>query len=787
MDLVSIYTCKIMLRNYLKIALRTLWKNKLFSFVNIFGLSLSMAVGVLLFTRLKENYDKDHFHPKLNQIFRVITKETKEGKQTLWATTPIQLASQIGSASIIEKTVVLRHGGKHNLQTDKGDVAINIDFTEPSFFDVFGFKLLKGTPKSLSNNANSIFLSEKTVKRIFGDTSPIGKTVTFENLGLFTISGIIETPKLTSHIEIEALFSLKIADALEKNGAIPNVSQNWGEYKSSATYARLKSANDLAKFNQTISNYSRKLDKSKISFYAQSLDDITPWNETINGDNNAGISNIGILTSLFLILSLTVLSAFNYVSLSLARALSRAQEIGIRKTAGATRWQIINQFLMEATLISLLALFFTFPFINVSYNYMPLVEKGFAIDFLMIFGLLVYAIITGLVAGAIPAWFLSAFQPIQVLRKLKNVKLLRGISIYKFLIVVQFSVTIMLMVFFVILTDYEQKSSRNLAENIPENVLTLDLKNEKYENIQNEIKQLSQVEDVLATNWFYVPLALKETNVTINKRNYKLNSVGIDPKIIDTEHIKLVAGQNFAKEMPQNIEQFVLVNESVVKNLNIKPIEIIGKSFLIDSINVQVLGVMPEEKIGKPFPLIFRYLPNEVSSLTIKIKPNTNITSTKAIQNIWKENFPMKTSNIQNLKVKLTGNEMYEVIGFFGLFAMLVMIIACLGILGIASYAVEVRTKELGVRKVLGASKAKLIWTVSQNFGVLILIAGMIGVPAGWFCGNLLRQRMGSEVDLGPINMALAFGLVFIVGGISILSQTLRAGQIDVVKVLKAE
>jgi putative ABC transport system permease protein len=776
-----------MLQNYLKIALRTLWKNKLFSFVNIFGLSLSMAVGVLLFTRLKENYDKDHFHPKLNQIFRVITKETTEGKQTLWATTPIQLASQIGSASSIEKTVILRQGGLHNLQTDKGDLPVNIAFTEPSFFEVFGFKLLYGNPKTLSENASSIFLVEKTAKRIFGETNPVGKTVTFENLGIFTIAGIIQTPKLTSHIEIEALFSLKIADAFEKNGAIANISQNWGEYKSATTYVRLKSTNDLPKFNQTLSNYSRKIGKSKISFYGQAIDDITPWNVSIRGDNNAGISNTGILTSLFLILSLTVLSAFNYVSLSLARALSRAQEIGIRKTAGATRWQIINQFLMEATLISLLALFFTFPFISVLHSYMPLVEKVFSIDFLMIFGLLSYAIITGLVAGAIPAWFLSAFQPIQILRKMKNVKLLKGVSIYKFLIVVQFSVTIMLMVFFVVLTDYERKSSKNVAENIPENVLILDLKNEKYEKIQNEIKQLSQVEEVLATNWYYVPLNLKETNVSINKKQYKVNTVGIDPKTIDTEHIKLVIGQNFPKEMPKNIEQFVLLNEAAVKNLGITANQSISKSFLLDTANVTVIGVMPDEKIGKPFPLIFRYLPNDVSSLTIKIKSNSGLAITKAIQNIWKKNFPMKTPNIQNLKQKLTSNEMYEVIGFFGFFAILVMIIACMGILGIASYAVEVRTKELGIRKVLGANKLKLIWTISQNFGVLILIAGLIGVPAGWFCGNLLRQRMGSEVDLGSINMAIAFGLVFIVGGISILSQTIRAGQVDVVKVLKAD
>ncbi len=182
-----------MLSNYLKIAIRSLLKNKLFSFVNIFGLSLSMAVGVLLFTRLKENHDKDHFHPKLNQICRVLTKEIIDGKQSIWATTPIPLVSQLGNSSFIDKTVLLRQGGKHNLQTEKGDLSIDISFTEPNFFEVFGFKLLSGNPEVLSKNANAIFLSEKTAQRIFGEKNPLGKTVQFENLGLFTIAGIIRT------------------------------------------------------------------------------------------------------------------------------------------------------------------------------------------------------------------------------------------------------------------------------------------------------------------------------------------------------------------------------------------------------------------------------------------------------------------------------------------------------------------------------------------------------------------------------------------------------------------
>jgi putative ABC transport system permease protein len=776
-----------MIRNYFKIAIRTLWKHKLFSFVNIFGLSLSMAVGVLLFSRLKANHDADHFHPKLNQIVRILTQETADAKQTKWATAPLPLATQIDNTSFVEKTVKVRLGGKHNLQTDNGDVPIEITFSEPTFFDIFGFKLLSGNAQSLSNNPAALFLTGKTAKQIFGNNAAVGQTVQFENLGSFIVSGIIQDPPLQTHLPIEAMCSISAAEMLEKKGVINNSSQNWLDFKTAAIYARLKSDNNLAQLNQTLQNYSRKTDKSNLEFIAQPLEDITPWNTEIQNDNNAGINKSGIITLLFLILSLTILSAFNYISLSLARAFSRAQEIGIRKTIGASRGQIIKQFLVESTLVSLLALLFTMPFVQILMDKIPNISFDFHIDFILILGLLSYGLITGLVAGAFPAWLLSAFQPVQILRKMKNIKILRGVGIYKVLIVIQFSVTIMLMVFFVILTDFERKNSATISSIVPPNVLTLDLKGENYENIQNEIGQLSQVESILATNWYYDALKTGACSVKQNNKIQTIRYVSLDPKTIETEHIKLKFGQNFPQNMPKNIEQFVLVNEAAAKLIESKTTNIVGQSIVMDSTNVQVVGVMPNQIVGHPVPLVFRYLPKEIVALTIKIKPNSELAVTKACQAIWKSNFPQKTANIRNLKERYSGEVALEMMGFFGFFALIVMIIAAMGILGIASYSVEIRTKELGIRKVLGANKATLVWTISKNFGVLILIAGIFGVPAGLFCGNLLRNRMGSNVDLGFTNLLTGFGLVAIVGLITVLSQTIRAGQINPVKVLKTE
>jgi len=371
--------------------------------------------------------------------------------------------------------------------------------------------------------------------------------------------------------------------------------------------------------------------------------------------------------------------------------------------------------------------------------------------------------------------------------KMKNIKLFQGVAIYKALIVVQFSVTIMLMIFFVILADYEIKNNATISSIVTPNVLTIDLKGEAYENLQNEISQLSQVETTLATNWYYDAFKTGNCSVQLNDKTLGIKYVSIDPNTIEAEGIRLISGKNFPENMPQNIEQYVLVNEAAAKLMESKSETLVGQNLLLDSTNVQVIGIMPNQIFDEPIPLIYRYLPNEIATLIIKIKPNTELAVTKACQTLWKNHFPEKTANIHNLKDLYSGEGSRERIGFFGFFALVVMIIAALGILGIASYSVETRTKELGIRKVMGASNRKLVWTITQHFSMLLLIAGLIGVPAGLFCGNLLREEMGSHVDLSFISTSIGFGLVAIVGLLTVLSQTIRAGQIEPVKVLKAE
>jgi hypothetical protein len=198
------------------------------------------------------------------------------------------------------------------------------------------------------------------------------------------------------------------------------------------------------------------------------------------------------------------------------------------------------------------------------------------------------------------------------------------------------------MILVVIITDYDRKNNAIISSTVSPNVLTLDLKGEKYKNLQNEINQLSQVETTLATNWYYEPIKMGKDSVTLNDKILEINYVSIDPKTIGTEGISLKAGQNFPDNIPQSTEQFVLVNEAAAELLKSESENIVGQNLLLDSVYVQVIGIMPNEIIGQQLPLMYRYLPNEITTLTIKIQPNTGLEVTKAIQSIWKNSFPEK-------------------------------------------------------------------------------------------------------------------------------------------------
>jgi ABC-type antimicrobial peptide transport system permease subunit len=328
-----------------------------------------------------------------------------------------------------------------------------------------------------------------------------------------------------------------------------------------------------------------------------------------------------------------------------------------------------------------------------------------------------------------------------------------------------------------------------LSIKVPKDVLVIDLKKQPYQTLQLQIEQLSQVESVSATNWLPMFFSTTDCKLQIANKTHQIQYINIDPTMVQIANIQLLAGHNFSKiDAMSKIERYILVNESAAKLIAKKPVDAVNKYVAIDSSNIQIIGVVSNESIPElmPEPCIVRYLPNDFSRLAIKIKPNSAATVTTACQKIWHNNVSQKTLHLYDYRTHLKSSSNFNsILYFFGFFCAIVMVIACLGILGVAAYSVEVRTKEVGIRKALGANNGQLVWTISKDFGKLLLYSGVVGIPAGWFCGTLLRNRMGDAVDLRPYNLLIGFGLVLAVGLIT--SQTLRAGQINPAEVLKMD
>jgi ABC-type antimicrobial peptide transport system permease subunit len=790
-----------MLINYLKIALRSLWRNKLFSAINIVSLAISMAVGVGMILSLKANFDTDHFHPYFDRTYRVLTTATNADGQSRWATVPQPLSGTIRSMHRVEQTVEVRHGSPVRVKTDKGDITVNTTFTEPSFFHVFGFTLTTGNAQQALTSPTAVLLSQRTARQLFGDQSPLGQSIQFDGLGWFTVAGVIQQPPLRTHLPVEAVFSLQTAQSLEKAGHLPALSTDWQQYQTTSLYALLRSSDDIAPFNNVLSQLGRSFQrdgqKIQLNFTAQTLESITPWDPAIRNDMHAGINWSGIRSSLFLIAVLTVLAAFNYVSLSLARSLTRAREVGIRKANGALRWQLFSQFLVESSLIAVfslgLGLFLWYTVIQS--GWLPQAEDINTVSIQYPIGWLVlYAVLTGLVAGAIPATLLTRFQPVQVLRNLQTIRLFQGVGIYRLLIVIQFAVTTMLMVFLVVLRDAGTQTEDQLSGSLPTNVVLLALRGEAAERLKPQIEQLAQVDQVTATDQVALysgsgVCSLKVANEPVRQ----ITSRSIDAQYVPVFGLALQAGQNIPAGSSTGSSQYVLVNEALARQLpGHSPKKAVGQRIRIDSTDRLITGVLvePAGQVAAAPPTVYQHRIDRATILAAQTRPGSEAAVLVAIQRVWKQQVPDRLPEVYvyDEKVHQDFAQGFRTLNlFFGFFCGLVMLIACLGILGLSAYIVEVRTREIGIRRVVGASDGTIVWTLSKTFINLLLWAGLFGLPAGWFCGTLLRQRVSTQVDLGPANLLLGFGLVALVGILTILSQTFQATRIKPADVLRSE
>jgi putative ABC transport system permease protein len=815
-----------MFRNYFKVGIRNILKYKMFSFINVFGLAVAMSVCMLIILMIADQKSYDQFHEKKDRIYRILSDQ--EGSRHPYATSPFPLANALKTEyPIIEESTNVTPGVGGDILYNHQVVEAGGYFAEPSFFRVFSFELEQGNANKALVAPNTIVISKALAYQLFRDENPIGKTVEFSDRqlpfplkhngggatpvswGSFTITGVLDETKYRSHLKFDILVSMASRPALYAEKKLEDLSNNWEWYFRTYTYIVLapdKTRNDLADaLNDLVARkYATiKAEQTKgFRLEAQALGDVQLGLQ--GNDTSDRMPLAGYYFLIVLALVIMISACLNYTNLSIARALTRAKEIGVRKVTGANRKALVFQFLSESVITALLAvtmaiimLLFIKPafkglWINKHLNF----ELPSTIPVYFIF--IGFALLIGTLAGIYPAFHLSGYQPVSVLKKLNNISpgklgLRKVLSVSQFVISL-FFITTSILIFnqfkHFLAFDYGFTSS---------NIVNIQLQGIDHQKLANELSAVPGVVGVSACN--IIPATGENNNIEIKEADSEAEyaPAGIlltDDNFIGNLGLKIIAGKNLPKA-GESSDRLIVVNKEAVEKLGYKyPAEIIGEVFETKwgKESLEVIGVVEDFRykllvnshdIG---PLVLRNQPNFMY-INVKVISEDLMGTVAKMEERWKHIDPIHPFKYEFFDDQLatTHQGILDIVSILGFIAFLSVVIACLGMLGMAMYTAERKKKEIGIRKVLGAETLKIAFLLSREFLKVLMIAISIGAPLSYALNNLWLQKLPNRVDFGFGTVFLGTLVLLTLGLITIGSQTLRASKSNPVDSLKMD
>lgn len=798
--------------NYFKVALRNLLKHKSFSAINIFGLAASMSVCLLVILLIKDAYRFDRFHPESDRVYRVITEaQRKGGGEEGYASSPFPMGKTLTEDySCVETWTPLVRSLNGSFTAEGKLLDIRGLLTDGAFFQIFGFQLAQGDAATALSEPKTVVLSAETAKKFFGTADPMGKILHNNALGDFKVTGVLEPFPGKTHLEFDALGSLASLKAMETGPDEMAISSNWNNYYMTYNFVRLRKGvpRETAEtaMRQIAANAYAKLKLESrdagYRFYLQPLSGITPG-PAFSNSMGKGLPSI-LLWFLSALGAIVMLSAcFNYTNLSIARALTRAKEVGVRKVMGATRGQVFRQFVSEAVVVSGLSLGLAFlllqgtiPLFN-QLQFLESTDVSLQMDGATAGWFLAFALGVGLLAGILPATVLSRFQPLIILQKLQNTKLFRRVGLRKVLIVSQFAVSL---VFIITLTVIWRQINFAVRENFGFHdnlVINLDLQGQAYGPITEDLRQSPQIEQISAISHLMGTWRDSKVDVRVQPGD---DPIGVRDYFIDQAYLKnmdlpLVAGQDFPYNPTQGRELFAIVNEKFLDQFKLgAPESAVGKSIILeDSTPVSIRGVV-KDFLFKPLnyqlePLLLRYDPSRLAVLNLKVSGNDLPGTLAYLERTWKKFDKSRPVKYEFYDETVRNNfaDMYDMAWIVAYFGLLGMLIACMGLLGMAIYSVETRAKEISIRKVIGANARDVVRLLSKGYFLLLVIAAAVAVPIGYLLGQQFLQLFAFQIPMGIMVFLPAIALVFGLGGITIGSQTLRAAISNPVRHLQNE
>jgi putative ABC transport system permease protein len=789
-----------MFRNYLVVAFRSLLKSGFYSFINIAGLSIGITCSILILLWVADETSFDKFHPKADRLYQVYVNSHYDGRINSWRSVPLPTheAMKTADANIVRSSVT-DWGGEHLLSTST-DKRMNkrCFYASEDFLEMFQFPLVAGNAEQVLDEASNIVITESTARALFGDEDPMNKVIRVDNQYDLKVAGVLRDVPTNSSFQFDFLLPYK-----HWRTAQPWVVQNetnWGNY-SFQVYVELNDPKNLASVENSIRDMLTKQGESKEMKREFFLYPLLRWRLYSNFENGVEQGGMSDYVQLFTVIAIfiIVIACINFMNLATARSERRAREVGIRKSVGSRRHELIFQFMGESMMIA----FISFVVAVVAAQlllpaYNMLVDKKLFIDYssspFWIFSLSMI-FVTGFIAGSYPAFYLSAFNPVKVLKGKPTIG--KGASLpRKVLVTLQFGFSIFLIIsMFVIYNQIQLAKGRELGYK-QENLITVPLNKDYHDNlralkidllasgaVESLVRSNSAITDINSNNFVGWPGKPEELKVIFT-------TVVVDYDWAKTMGVKMLEGRDFSEDFKSD-STAIVVNKAAIDVMGLT--DPIGTELDLWGKKRKLIGVYDNVLMGSPYEEVkpmFAILDDWWGSITIRLKETKDLqASLKTVESIFKKHGPEYLFEYkfvdQEFQKKFTTINLTSRLA--SLFAVLAIVITGLGLFGLAAFTAEQRTKEIGIRKVLGASVTSVVNLISKDFSVLVIVAFVICAPISWWAMNSYLERYTIRTPIEwwifPVTglIALVFALVIV------STQALRAAHSNPVDALRNE
>jgi predicted permease len=785
-----------MIRNYFKTTFRNLWKNKGYSLLNIGGLAVGIACAGLILLWVEDELTFNHYFSNRDNLYKIKDRQTYDGTTFTFDATPGPLAQGMKSEIPGIKNTARSTWGDNLLFTLNDKVIYEQgNFVDAPFLTMFQLQFIKGNAKDAFTQLHSLVISETMAEKFFGTTDVVGKSLKVDNKQDYIVLGVFKDLPENVSFRFHWLASFKIFE--DQNTWL----QQWGS-NGVLTFVETQPNADMKTINNKLYNYVEGKQKgatAKMSIYPMSR-----WRMYDSFENGKEVPGRIKYVNLFSLIAwiILIIACINFMNLSTARSEQRAREVGVRKVMGASKGKLIGQFIGESLFLSFLSAFLAVVLIYLSLSaFNGIVEKQLAVNIFQpshIAALILIAVFCGLIAGSYPAFYLSSFNPVNILKgiKLKN----GGSAVYirKGLVVLQFSISVILIISTVII--YQQilhVKSRDLGYKKQDLVYTgVQGKMKTHFNaIKNDLQATGFVQNASLSNSRILQLGSNTADFQWEgkdpNKQVLITIEGVSPEYVSTIGMKLKAGRDFYSDMKADSNN-IIINEAMAKIINKK--DIVGRMLNWNGTNITIVGVINDfiynDMYSTPAPLIMYADTSNTSVMSLRFKPGTNLTTAlPAVEKVIKTynpGYPFEYNFVDAEFDKIFKTE--TLIGTLaGVFSVLAIFISCLGLFGLAAYTAERRTKEIGIRKVLGATSQNLATLLSKDFLFLVAISCFIAFPLAWWAMKNWLQTYTYRVEIHWTVFVLSGLLALMIAVLTVSFQALKAAVANPVKSLRTE